>query len=105
MTKILIKPAAEEDLINLWVYIAQDNPTAADRVYEAAETTFETIAFMPNIGTIYQSKWVKLQGIRFFPIKHFPKYIIYYRAIKDGIEIIRVLHGHMEKDRQLRSKS
>lgn len=32
MSKILITPAAEDDLINLWVYIARDNPSAADRV-------------------------------------------------------------------------
>lgn len=31
MPKILITPAAENDLINIWVYIARDNPEAADR--------------------------------------------------------------------------
>ena len=34
-------PAAEEDLINIWVYVARGNQGAADRVYEAAEGTFE----------------------------------------------------------------
>jgi plasmid stabilization system protein ParE len=31
MPKILITPAAEDDLINIWIYIARDNPEAADR--------------------------------------------------------------------------
>lgn len=101
MPAILITPAAETDVINLWVSIARDNPAAADRVYQAAETTFATLASMPNIGTIYQPKRAKLHGLRFFPIKQFPSYIIYYRETTAGIEIVRVLHSHMEKHRRL----
>ncbi len=37
MASILITPAAENDLVNIWFYIAQDNQDAADRVYQAAE--------------------------------------------------------------------
>lgn len=101
MPKILITPAAEDDLINLWVYIARDNPTAADRVYRAAQATFETLVTSPNIGTPYQPKRTSLKGIRFFPINQFRNYVIYYREITEGIEIIRVLHAHMEKHRRL----
>lgn len=105
MPSILITPAAENDLINLWVYIARDNPPAADRVYQAAEKTFETLAAMSGISTLYQSKRPKLQGLRFFPIKQFPHYVIYYQAITEGVRIIRVLHAHMEKYRQLDSEN
>ncbi len=101
MPAILITPAAENDVINLWVYIARNNPAAADRVYQAAETTFAALTSMPGIGTIYQPRRAKLQGLRFFPIKQFPNYIIYYREITEGIEIVRVLHSHMEKHRRL----
>ena len=31
MPKILITPAAEDDLINIWIYIVRDNPEAVDR--------------------------------------------------------------------------
>lgn len=41
---IVITPAAENDLINIWLYIARDNQEAADRCYQAAEKTFETLA-------------------------------------------------------------
>ena len=104
MPNILITPAAEADLINLWVYIARDNPEAADRVYQAAEETFETLASMSGIGTPYQSKRARLRGLRFFPITQFPNYVIYYREYVDGIEIIRILHGHMDKGRLLESE-
>lgn len=101
MPNILITPAAEKDLINLWVHIARDNRTAADTVYEAAEQTFVTLASMPNIGTLYQPRRARLKGVRFFPVKQFRKYMIYYRATADGIEIIRVLHAHMQQHNRL----
>jgi len=46
---ILITPAAEDDLVNLWAYIAQDNREAADKVYDAAGQTFATLAAMPPL--------------------------------------------------------
>ena len=101
MPTILITPAAESDLINLWVFIARDNRVAADKVYEAVEQTFATLASMPAMGTLYQPKRRRLEGIRFFPVTHFQKYIIYYRVIQGGIEIIRVLHAHMERQKRL----
>jgi toxin ParE1/3/4 len=76
MPKILITPAAEDDLINIWIYIARDNPEAADRTYQAAEKTFETLAAMPEIGTVYWTKRAKLKGLRFFPIKQFQYHLL-----------------------------
>lgn len=103
MPVILKTPAAEDDLINIWVYIARDNLAAADRVYQSAEQTFAAIAGMPGIGMVYQSKRAKLYGLRFFPIKQYPSYVIYYRVIDGGIEIVRVLHAHMKKDTRLKT--
>ena len=101
MPTILITPAAEEDLINIWLYIARDNEAAANRVYEAAKNTFQLLAYSPRMGTPYHPKRSRLKGIRFFPINKFHSYIIYYREQPDGIEIIRVLHAHMLKHTRL----
>lgn len=105
MPQILITPAAESDLINIWLYIARDNPDAADRTYQAAQDTFEKLADMPTIGTLYRTRHPQLKGLRFFPVKRFYNYIVYYREIKDGIEIVRVLHSRMDKNLRLASKN
>lgn len=105
MPQILITPAAESDIINIWLYIARDNPGAADRTYQAAEDTFKMLADMPTIGTLYWTSHPQLKGLRFFPIKRFNNYIVYYKEIKDGIEIIRVLHSRMDKKLRLKQKS
>ncbi len=97
MPSILVTPAAEEDLINIWLYIARDNEEAADRVYQAAENTFEILADFPHMGTLYHPRRIQLKGVRFFPINKFHSYFIYYRDQPEGIEVLRVLHAHMEK--------
>lgn len=105
MPAILITPAAEEDLINIWLYIARDNEEAADRVYEAAENTFEILADSPRMGTPYHPKRSRLKGVRFFPVNKFHSYIIYYREQPEGIEIIRVLHAQMVKYTRLEAEN
>jgi toxin ParE1/3/4 len=97
MASILITPAAENDLVNIWLYIARDNQDAADRVYQAAEKTFESLLAAPRMGILYQTKRPQLEGMRFFPISKFQNYVIYYREHSQGIEIVRVLHAHMDK--------
>jgi toxin ParE1/3/4 len=101
MASILITPAAENDLINIWLYIARDNQEAADRVYQAAEKTFESLLATPRMGTLYEARRARLEGIRFFPVSKFQNYVIYYREHPLGIEIVRVLHARMDKKERL----
>lgn len=103
MSSIKVTPAAENDLTNIWLYIAEDNPLDADRVFQSARSTFNSLSEKPNIGKVFESKRIKLKDIRFFPINKYPKYIVYYREIDDGIEIIRVLHARMLMESRLES--
>jgi toxin ParE1/3/4 len=41
---------AEEDLIDLWFYIAQDNLGAADRLLDEIEDKFSLLAANPQLG-------------------------------------------------------
>ena len=101
MVAILITPAAENDLLNIWLYIARDSQDAADRVYQAAEKTFESLLTTPRMGTLCQVKRSQLEGMRFFPISKFKNYVIYYRGHSHRIEIVRVLHANMDKKKRL----
>lgn len=101
MPSIFMTPAAEIDLINIWLYIARDKPEAADRVYQAAADTFKILLATPRIGALYHCRRPLLKGIRFVPITKFQNYIIYYREQPSGIEIIRVLYGRMDQGRYL----
>ncbi|MCQ8105891.1 type II toxin-antitoxin system RelE/ParE family toxin [Methylomonas sp. SURF-2] len=78
---------SEEDLIEIWLYIAQDNPTAADRVLDDIEQRFVMLADNPQMGRYRPDIAPEL---RYFISG---KYLILYRTLNDGVQIVRVIHG------------
>jgi toxin ParE1/3/4 len=78
---------SEEDLIEIWLYIAQDNLAAADRVLDDIEHRFIMLADNPQMGRYRPDIAPEL---RYFISG---KYLILYRIVKDGVQIVRVVHG------------
>ena len=48
---------------------------------------------MPGIGTRYDPEDRLYAELRFFPVSRFKKYLVFYRPVAGGIEVLRVLHG------------
>jgi toxin ParE1/3/4 len=71
----------------------QSGPDRAIRFLREADATFARLAGMPGMGTRYDSEERLFADLRFFPIARHPKFLIFYRPITDGIEVVRVLHG------------
>jgi toxin ParE1/3/4 len=90
---ILRRDEAIKDLIELADYIARDSVAAADRFLDAAELAIADLAQMPGIGSAREYSDRAIQGIRMWPIPGFPNNLIFYRPIKGGIEVVRVLHA------------
>lgn len=86
-------PLARIDLIACYAYIGERNPDAAHRFRLAAEDTFKVLALSPNIGEPYEVSNPRLQGLRCARVKRFRNYVIFYRPIASGIDVIRVLHA------------
>ena len=82
-----ISDRATSDLDEIWLYIAQDNPDAADKFIGELASRFPKLASMPQMGRLREEL---SPGLRSFPIG---RHIIFYRPNKDGVEIVRVLHG------------
>lgn len=78
---------AEEDLIDIWIYIAQDNPAAADRLLDKIDGKIILLAEQPALGPAREDIAPEL---RYFPIGN---YLILYRIITDGIEVVRIVQG------------
>lgn len=78
---------AEEDLIALWLYIATENPQAADKQLDRIEAVFGVLADHPGIGAARPDLAPEL---RYYVVG---SYLILYQAIADGVEIVRVVHG------------
>ena len=90
---ILRRDAALHDLIDLAYHIALDDTDAAYRSLIAAEESFRDLERMPLMGSSQEFKNSALHGIRMWRVRDFPKHLIFYRPIRDGVEIIRVLHS------------
>ncbi|MEN6437497.1 MAG: type II toxin-antitoxin system RelE/ParE family toxin [Syntrophobacter sp.] len=87
MPVILKRPRARSDLAEIWDYIADDSEARADAFVESIDQEFQLLATRPNMGRVRDEL---AKGLRSFPVG---RYIIFYRPISEGIEVIRVLHG------------
>jgi toxin ParE1/3/4 len=83
---------AEEDLIDLWLYIVQDNPGAADRLLDEIEEKCVLLVNHPQLGPARPDI---AEDCRYFPVGN---YLILYRIIPDGIEVVRVVQGSRRLD-------
>lgn len=83
---------AENDLREIWVFIAERDESAADRLIEAFFAKFQLLAENKEIGRRQDDFIVEM---RLFPFKH---YHIYYFPTSDGVEIYRVLHGRRDAE-------
>lgn len=101
MTRIIKRPAAKLDLIKQADFIAQDNLEAALRFLDAAEETLAQLARLPRIGKSRKVRSQVFENVRQFPIKGFEKHLVFYRPIKDGIEVLRILHAARDLHRIL----
>jgi toxin ParE1/3/4 len=90
---IIRSARADEDLIDIWVYIAAENPDAADRVLDAIEERWLQLARHPYSG---KARDDIAQGIRHLATG---QYLTFYRVTGKNIEIIRVLHRRRKIER------
>ena len=79
--------AGVSDYEEIWHYIARDNAAAADRLIATFERQLATLATMPGVG---REEPMLALNLRSFPVG---SYLIFYRPIDDGVELVRVLHG------------
>lgn len=89
------RPQATRDLSDIAVYLAEESGTdeLAFRFLDAAETSFENLAAMPEMGVARSYSDSALADVRMWRVAGFPNHLIFYRPVEGGIEVIRVLHA------------
>jgi toxin ParE1/3/4 len=50
MPRVLRKPLARADLLDIWNYVADDSPAKADRVLDSINKQCQTLARFPKMG-------------------------------------------------------
>lgn len=82
-----LTPLAESDLTTIVLYIAEDNPTAAVRWYDEMLRHCRNLGEAPELGVARPDV---RPDLRTYPAGN---YMILYRKMGEGAEIIRVVHG------------
>jgi toxin ParE1/3/4 len=76
-----------------FLYLAKQSRDVGVRFLHAAESTFEQLAAMPELGQRQEFGGEQLAGLRAWQVRGFENYLIFYRPIERGIEVLRVLHA------------
>jgi toxin ParE1/3/4 len=81
---------AEEDVIEVWLQIATTDPRVADRTIDALERRTMLLARYPKIG---RERPDVAAGFRYLLSGN---YLILYRLVEDGVEIVRYVDGRRD---------
>ena len=84
------------DLFEYAVFIARDNPAAADHFLSAAHRSFERLVRFPHLGSRREFNNPIFRGVRMWPIPGFRRHLVFYKSISSGVEILRVIHASQD---------
>ena len=102
MARVVKRIAAQRDLDSIAASLqAMASPLVAIRFLDASNRDFVRLSKMSGLGSRFESDHPALEGLRVWPIRGFRKYLILYRPLDDGIEVVRVLHGSRDIERLL----
>jgi len=87
------RPAFNESVIHHAVYIGERNPSAAERFLDAVERSVDAIHDGPYTGRAWASGKRRLTGVRMRPVMGFRSYLLFYRPVEQGVEMLQLLHG------------
>jgi toxin ParE1/3/4 len=87
MPVILRTSLANLDLIEIAFHIAEQNPIAADAWLDSIGEKCQLLARTPELG---RKRADLAPDLRSFAVGN---YVIFYRPVPEGIQVIRVLHG------------
>jgi plasmid stabilization system protein ParE len=100
MARFRLAASALSDIDRIWGFIARDNLAAADQVANAIFDACEMLGQNPALG--HAKIDLTRKPIRFWTLAAYPNYIISYRTMEDGVQILRVVHGRRNLPRVLK---
>jgi plasmid stabilization system protein ParE len=87
MAHVLFSESAKTDLLEAWLFIAEESIDAADGVIEAIYQEAQTLSLQPLMGRLRSEL---ADGVRSWPTS--TRYILFYVPADDGVMVLRVLH-------------
>jgi toxin ParE1/3/4 len=101
MLRVVKHRKALRDVLEIFVYIGEDNLDAADRFLAAYDADLKRLAMIPHIGRLREFHNPKLINLRSWPISGFENFLLFYRPTDAEVQILRVIHGARDIERAL----
>jgi toxin ParE1/3/4 len=93
MKSAKVSNAAQRDLERIHAFVAQDNPEAANQVFVAILDRADRLALAPQSGHVLKRAQARHKHVRWTIVTEYPNYLIFYRPIPAGIQVVRGLHA------------
>ncbi len=87
MFQVHLTQSAENDLLEAWLVVAEENITAADRMLDSIEREAAILSRQPMMG---RARPELGDDVRSWPTS--TPYLLFYLAQEHGITVLRALH-------------
>jgi toxin ParE1/3/4 len=94
--KIFVSEKAKRDLLQVFSYISQRNPGAADSLIQAIDEKLEQLSRFPFIG---RARPALAAGLRSVVVR---THLIFYIVERERISVVRVIDGRMDVDEEFK---
>ena len=94
--KIFKSDKAQNDLLQIYAYLSERNPQAADTLIEEIDVRFKNLCRFPFIGRERSSLAPGLRSILV------GTHLIFYVVERDRIVVVRVIDGRMDIDEEFK---
>jgi len=98
MAKVYRRHRAADDLLEIWLTLSSDGVRRADAYLDKIEQQLKRCAEHPRMGRSRDELAAGLRSLIVYP------YVVFYRPIDEGIDVIRVLHGARDLDAVFQSR-
>ena len=96
MSGYVLSPRAQQDLDEIWEYTPERwGVDQAEDYMRLIQRAIEIVAADPRKGR--SSEEVRA-GYHKYPAG---SHLLFYRSVKEGIDVVRILHGRMDFERRL----
>lgn len=94
MTTLRVLPAADRDTDEAADYYATTGGLElALRFMAAVSASYDFLLENPLAGSTVKAFDPRLPEVRFWRVKGFEDYLVFYRTLSERLEVVRVLHG------------
>ena len=87
MASVLFAESAKVDLLEVWLFIADESVASADGVVDAIHQEVKILSLQPLMGRVRPEL---AEGVRSWPTS--TRYILFYVPSEGGVTVLRVLH-------------